>query len=53
MKQEALTQFPDIWMTVTALILFFSAFTGLLWWTYVTKKKEDIESLASIALEKE
>ena len=51
MKQEALTQFPIHWMTITALILFLVSFITIWLWAYNSKNKALIEQHASLALD--
>jgi cbb3-type cytochrome oxidase subunit 3 len=53
MKTEALSQFPLGWLTGVALLLFFSVFVMIVWWTYHAKNKPALERWARIPLEQD
>ena len=51
MKQEILTQFPDLWMPLTALGLFVSLFVGFSVYVYFLEPKKQIDLKASLPLQ--
>jgi hypothetical protein len=50
MKQEILTQFPDLWMPLTALGLFLSLFVGFAVYVYFLEPKSKIDLKANLPL---
>lgn len=53
MKQDALSYFDNTNLTLLALILFFAAFSFLIFRVYFYEKKEDFDRLSEIPLKDE
>lgn len=50
MKQMLVTQFPMQWMTLIALLIFLSVFTGIAIWTFRIVRREKWEQIAANAI---
>ena len=51
MKAFALSQFPDIWLTLLGLFLFMGVFFGWVWAVYLRPQSKHLQEFASLALD--
>jgi cbb3-type cytochrome oxidase subunit 3 len=50
MKQEILKHFPEVWMTLTALVLFMLIFVSVIYRIFRPSVQKEIENAANIPL---
>lgn len=53
MKQEGLKFFSDIYLTNTALVLFFLVFLGVGFWVFRSGSKEHYKHMSQLPLKKD
>lgn len=53
MKQEALSYFPDIYLTITAMIIFIAVFSLITWKVMRRSRKSYYDTMAQLPLTKE
>ncbi len=53
MKQEGLKFFSDIYLTNTALVLFFLVFIGVGFWVFRSGSKEHYKHMSQLPLKKD
>jgi len=51
MKSQVMSQFTEIWLPSTALIIFVSIFLGMLFYVFIKTSKQEFKEIAELPLQ--